>query len=208
MKFTTSFLFRAVCLLALALLAIPALLAGSAGDLSHLCVMGMAAATLAIDTPERSGTMLNLPVAATTKIYAGTLVALNATGYLVSASNTAGLRVIGRAEADVDNSAGADGDLSADVKISVFRFDNSGANALTIADIGATAFVEDNQTVASTASNKVKAGRVMAIDDDGVWINTEHASVVPAADTITGAADLAALKTALLALLQGAGLVK
>ena len=61
--------------------------------------------------------------------------------------------------------------------------------------------------MAETSTYKVKAGRVIAVDEDGVWVDTAQAARVPSADTITGAADLAALKTALLALLQEQGLV-
>lgn len=201
MKFATSALFRVACLAALALLAIPALLAGSLGDLSHVCVLGMAAAAVSIDTPERAGGVFVYPIAAATKIYAGTLVALNATGYLVSASNTAGLRVMGRAEEEVDNSAGADGDLTAAVKAGTFRFANSGTNAVDPDDVGKLCFVEDNQTVSETGTNGVKAGRVVAVETAGVWVDTHYAPVVPVAlvvgstnGTAAAAADLAALK--------------
>jgi hypothetical protein len=136
------------------------------------------------------------------------MVAIDANGYAQPAANTAGLRVLGRAEAEVDNSAGDDGDLTIQVKRGVFKWPNSATSVLTSAYVGKTAIVEDDQTVAITATNKVKAGRVVEVESDGVWIDTRVANDVPAADTITGAADLAALKTALLAILQGAGLVK
>lgn len=164
----------------------------------------MSAATAAIDTPERPGDSISLPVAASTKIFAGTLVALNTSGNAVPASDTTLLVVVGRAEADVDNSAGSAGDLSVVVKRGVFRFANSGTNAVDADDKGKFAYVEDDQTVAETSTHKVKAGRVLDVDDDGVWIDTRR-NFVTLADSITGAADLAALKTALVALLQNPG---
>jgi hypothetical protein len=169
----------------------------------------MSAATANIDTPERSGSILNLPIAASTRIYAGTLVAVDSNGRAVPAADTAGLRVIGRAEEEVDNSTGAAGALTVSVKRGTFKFGNSTGDAVDANDLGKIAFVEDDNTVCETgATHKVKAGRVIAVDSDGVWVDTAEAHVVPSADTITGAADLAALKTAVLAILQAQGLVK
>ncbi|HTJ78533.1 MAG TPA: hypothetical protein VL357_06015 [Rariglobus sp.] len=168
----------------------------------------MAAATAPIDTPERQGQSRNYPVAAGVILYAGALLALSATGFAVPAANTAGLKVIGRSEQTIDNSAGADGDLDVVVKAGVFGYNNSATNPVGVADVGKTAYVEDDNTVATTATNKVKAGRIIALDDVYVWVDTDKAGLVPAADTITGAADLAALKAALVPILQGAGIVK
>ncbi|HEY8898875.1 MAG TPA: hypothetical protein VIM61_00470 [Chthoniobacterales bacterium] len=165
-------------------------------------------ATSAINTPERPGLVTTLPVAAATALYAGILLATNSSGYLVQAADTAGLRVAGRCEADVDNSSGSAGDVSADVKKGIFKYANSATNAVDADDIGKDCFVEDFQTVAETSTHKVVAGRVVAVASDGVWVDTRFAARVPSADTITGAADLAALKTALLAILQAQGLVK
>jgi hypothetical protein len=165
-------------------------------------------ATASINTPERPGNITTLPVAATTALFAGILLATNSSGYLVQAADTAGLRVQGRCEADVDNSGGNAGDVTADAKKGVFRFDNSATNAVDADDIGKDCYVEDFQTVAETSTHKVVAGRVVAVDADGVWVDTRYAARVPSADTITGAADLAALKTALLAILQAQSLVK
>ena len=67
----------------------------------------MSAATAAIDTPQRAGELFELDVAAATTIYAGTLVAIDASGNAKPAADAAGLRVIGRAEEDVDNAAKA-----------------------------------------------------------------------------------------------------
>ena len=165
-------------------------------------------ATSEINTPSRAGEAIQVPIAAATLIYAGTLVALDADGRAVPAADTAGLRVIGRAEATVDNSTGAAGALSIDIQRGVFRFANSTGSAVVAATVGKIAFVEDNQTVALASTHSVKAGRVIAVTDAGVFVDTTEAQDVPSADTITGAADLAALKVAVLAILQAQGLVK
>jgi len=168
-------------------------------------------ATAEINTPERPGSTTRYPLAASTIIYAGTLVALNSSGNLVPASDTAGLRVVGRAEETVDNGAGNAGDKSADVKEGVFKFNNSATDAVDADDKGKIAFVEDNFIVSETGgTHRVQAGRVVDVESDGVWIDTRagQAARVPSADTITAAADLAALKVAILAILRAQGLVK
>jgi len=138
-----------------------------------------AAATAARNTEERPGDFVYLPLAAATTIYQGTLVARDASGNLVPASDTAALRVVGRAEETVDNSAGDAGDLSANVGLGTFKFDNSAGDAITAAMICKMAEVEDDQTVASDSTNHVSAGRIVAVDSDGVWVDTRHAFYGP-----------------------------
>lgn len=135
----------------------------------------MAAATTFIDTPTRTGTYVYLALAAATIIFAGTLVARDSNGRAVPASDTAGLRVVGRACQTVDNSAGSAGDLSINVEPGQYLYANSATNALTIASIGKLAVVEDDNTVASTSTNKVSAGRVIDVVTEGVWIDTRYA---------------------------------
>lgn len=126
-----------------------------------------------IETPERAGDVLVLPVAANTHIYAGTLVARNATGYAVPASDAAGLRVVGRAEREVDNSGGAAGDVQVAVKRGVFLYANSAGEPVVASGIGGDCYVKDAATVSSVpGTNSVVAGKVVAIEDDRVWVDT------------------------------------
>lgn len=143
--------------------------------------LGVAAAA-ARNTDERPGDVVNLPVAAATIIYEGTLVARDAAGRAVPASDTAGLRVVGRAEKTIDNSDGAAGDLSIDIKLGCFKFTNSGTAAVDQDDIGKMCVVEDDQTVAEGGTNNlITAGRIMGLDDDdaSVWVNTRFAFFGP-----------------------------
>ena len=163
----------------------------------------MSAATTPINAPEATIGYVVLGVAAATKIYAGSLVAKNASGYAVPASNAAGLVVIGRAEAGADNSAGAAADISIVVKPGVFAYNNSVANALTIANIGKKVWIEDDNTVAGVAgTHGTVAGVFLGFDGTSCWIDTRHNSgpVTAITDGTTNgaaaaAADLAALKT-------------
>lgn len=135
-------------------------------------------ATAAIDTPERLGEFVSLPVAATTAIYAGTLVARNGSGHAVPAAATAGLTVVGRAEADANNASGSAGDLSVRVKRGVFRFANSGTATVDADDEGKLCFVEDDSTVCETAALRIPAGRVVDVESNGVWIDTREAEAL------------------------------
>lgn len=159
-----------------------------------------AASTAAIDTPERAGKTTAYPVAATTTIYAGTLVALNSSGNAVPASDTAALTVIGRAEATADNSAGSAGDVDVTVKRGTFRFANSADYAVDADDIGKPCYVESDNTVAETSTNSVRAGTVVDVDSDGVWVDTNANPVAiqvtlgSTNGTMAAAADLAAVK--------------
>jgi len=134
------------------------------------------------NTEKRTGADFAWPVATATKIYAGILVALNAGGFLVAAADTAGLRVIGRSEEQVDNTAGGNGDLLCNVLRGVFLFDNSTVSAIVAADLGKQVFVEDDHTVSKLGgTNKIKAGRFVGFGGDPtgsdttqVWIDTRH----------------------------------
>ncbi len=136
-------------------------------------------ATAAINTPQRAGLITNLPLAAATIVFGGTIGAIDANGRIVPGSDTAGLRVLGRIEDTVNNSAGSAGDLSVNVQAGVFQWKNSGTNAVDPNDVGKICFVEDDITVAETTTNKVPAGRVIGVDNDGVWVDTRFASLAP-----------------------------
>jgi hypothetical protein len=137
------------------------------------------------DTIERFGQFVEaVPVAAAVIVYAGALAAIDASGNANPASDTAGLRVLGRCEGqpgpgivglDADNSLGAAGAITANIKKGVFKFDNSTGNAVTAAQIGRLAYVEDDHTINKDGgANKIEAGLVIGLDDSAasVWIDT------------------------------------
>lgn len=123
-------------------------------------------------TPMRDGEMLVLPVAASTKVEAGHMIALGADGYAVPAADAVGLTVMGRAEETVDNTDGADGDLYVAVqRKKAFAYANSVANAVDVSHVGGNVYVEDSETVASAGgSNNIVAGKCLGVGSDGVWV--------------------------------------
>lgn len=96
------------------------------------------------------------------KIPEGALVMVNAAGYAVNATDTAGGVVVGVADETVDNSAGSVGDKSIKVRRSgVFTFVFAGT--ATIADVNTLVYVTDNQTVdlVGVTTNDVLVGRIL-----------------------------------------------
>lgn len=132
----------------------------------------MAALTTARNTPERAGDVIGYPVKAATKVIQGGIAVLNG-GYAAPGTAATGLIAVGRFEDTVDNTAGAAGDLSAQVKRGTFKFGNSSAGDLIAqADVGADCYIVDDQTVAKTSATNTRsvAGKVIAVDADGVWV--------------------------------------
>ncbi|MDX1527048.1 MAG: hypothetical protein R3337_00385 [Gammaproteobacteria bacterium] len=118
--------------------------------------------------------LLELAVGDAETIYQGALVCLDATGYAVPGATATTLTAVGRAEATVDNSAGADGDKTVKVRRGVFKFANSaGGDEIVQADLLTTnCYIVDDETVAKTdgTSTRSAAGKVYGIDSDGVWV--------------------------------------
>jgi len=125
------------------------------------------------DTPRKDGEFRVLPVAASTKIYAGALVCVNASSLAVPGATSTTLKAVGRAEESVDNSSGSAGDKTVAVRRGVFQFKNSASGDLiALKDIGATAYIVDDETVALTNGTNTRsaAGKIHDVDAGGVWI--------------------------------------
>ncbi|MDO5623793.1 MAG: hypothetical protein Q4G71_03800 [Pseudomonadota bacterium] len=118
-------------------------------------------------TPEREGRLVSDPLATDAVIFAGALYVLDADGKAAPATAASARPV--RAVALRRASDGA-GDEHVDGAVGVFCFDGgTGAGEITRADIGAAAYVVDDQTVTKTPGDCV-AGTVFDVDERGVWI--------------------------------------
>ncbi|MDD2396030.1 MAG: hypothetical protein PHG12_09870 [Sphaerochaeta sp.] len=125
------------------------------------------------NTPRRDGQELSLGLAASTKIYGGSIVCRNASGYAVPGSTATTLKALGVAEEQVDNAAGAAGAKSIRIRKGTFRFANSAsADLIAAADIGNDCYLVDDQTVAKTSGSSTRsvAGKVADVDSNGVWV--------------------------------------
>lgn len=134
----------------------------------------MPALTQDRNTLRRNGDQVEPPVAANTRIYAGSMVAINAAGFAVPGSTSTTLKAAGVAERRADNSTGAAGDIRVRLRKGAHRFGNSAAaDAIALADIGSVCYMVDDQTVAKTNGTNTRsaAGTVFDVDADGVWVN-------------------------------------
>ncbi|MEW4983075.1 MAG: hypothetical protein AB1Y26_07570 [Cycloclasticus sp.] len=122
------------------------------------------------NTAKRAGAVHNDPVAASATIFAGSITVLNATGYAAPGTTAIGLTARGLCQKQVDNSAGADGDLAVDTQPGIYQLANDGS--VTRTDIGGTAYIVDDQTVANTDGTNTRsaAGIITDVDADGVWV--------------------------------------
>ena len=169
----------------------------------------MSALSAPRNTPEFvDNTFVTLTAGGT--IYEGGMVAVNGSGAAVAASDTSGLRVIGRAE----NSAVSGGTVK--IRMGVFGWDNdTGDNAVKATDVGKLCYVVDDHTVSiDDQTNGVVAGVVKTVDGDGVHV--AHGPIfvsgtvgigAPVAD-LTASGDLTYTKiNAILAALRQAGVI-
>ena len=119
-----------------------------------------------------------VPVAASTKIFAGGLVCLNSSGEAIPAAAGVGNKTYGVAMETVDNYAGAAGDKTLElVYAGIFHFANDGSNPVAAAGLLEDCYVIDDQTVSDTqATNAPVVGKVVAIRDEGVMVRVNVGS--------------------------------
>lgn len=128
------------------------------------------------NTQMKDGELISVPVATDVVIFAGALVAANATGFATPGAVATTLTALGRAEEYVDNTDGADGAKTVLVRRKkAFKFANHGADLVVQADLGKTCYIVDDQTVAKTngSSARSAAGKVLGVESDGVWVEFE-----------------------------------
>ncbi len=126
-----------------------------------------------INPRRATGDLFSDPVKAASAIFAGALVVLDASGWAVKASTATGLTVRGVATRPADNAGGGNGAINVESERGTFRFANSAStDAITRAEIGDTAYIVDDQTVAKTdgSGTRSAAGVIVDVDAQGVWV--------------------------------------
>lgn len=130
--------------------------------------------------------VFDLPVAASAHLYDGTLLAQNATGYLVPYSTASSSGCVGVGQHEADNSTGADGAVRCLVEANrIYAFANgAGGDAFADTDvIGSLVYGTDDHTVAKTSSTHTRTpvGFFYGLETDGkvrVLVNPPLARVV------------------------------
>lgn len=150
----------------------------------------MTALTADKKTEYTEGVEISIPVDDGDKIYAGSLVCVNADGYAVPGADTAGLIFMGVAREQADNTNGQDGDINVTVRRRGL-FKMAFATAISAANVGDNVFLADDQTVdlAANVTNDIFCGIIAGyIDTSHAWVDIEPA--IRQADVATHIADV------------------
>lgn len=117
--------------------------------------------TAARDDQRQDGKLLSLPIAGSTKIFKGSNVNFNTSGYAKKAADTASEVFAGVAMETVDNGAGADG--AASVRVWQHGVFSMVCASATQAWVGQKVYAVDDNVVAlaATTTNDVLVGTVV-----------------------------------------------
>lgn len=128
-------------------------------------------------TPRLEGAERQGLLAAGQTVFAGAILMRDSAGHLRRGAAATGMTGAGVAQAPAVSGATA-GVTPVRWRAGVFRFANStGADALTIADIGKVCWIADDDRVArsSASSTRSRAGVVEDVDTQGVWVRFDEA---------------------------------
>ena len=116
---------------------------------------------------------------ASTTIYAGALVCINAAGFAVPADATANFVVVGIAiQTKKTVASGSDKIVVRAGVIAKLGHTSVAANKIVRADVGNAAHVVDDESVGDDGGGvDIIAGMVVGFDDDGVWVDLNRAPV-------------------------------
>jgi len=120
--------------------------------------------TVRKDVRRQEGNILSYPVAASTKLFEGALIALNASGYAVKAADTTNFTFVGVCDETADNTSGSAGDIR--VKVWTYGVVDVVANfSAAAADAGKKVYQLDDQTVdlAANVTNDVLVGKIVEV---------------------------------------------
>lgn len=149
-------------------------------------------AQLTKDTPlvQELGSVAEVPVKASTKIYEGSAVGIDAaSGY--ARPLVAGDRFVGFAESQADNSAGANGAIN--VRVIAHGRVKQSIGSLVVTDIGKPVYASDGATFTLTQGANSYVGVVTRFTASGVGIISYDAEIggliTELTDSTTGTAD-------------------
>lgn len=130
----------------------------------------MTALTKERNTKQRDGDLIAIPAVTNKKFYAGAIACINASGWATPGATATTLKAVGRVEETLDTTGISSGASSVLVRRGVFKFENDGD--IVRADTFGTAYIVDDQTVAGDdgTGTRSAAGKIIAVDDDGIWV--------------------------------------
>ncbi len=124
-------------------------------------------------TPRRELGLISVKVKANAVILAGHIVVAGSTGFAEPGKTATGLTYLGIADETIDNTGGADGDVSILVRThAAFLLDNLGSDAVDQSLVGKKCYIHDSTTVCKTSATNTKSecGVVLEVTTEGVWV--------------------------------------
>ena len=124
-------------------------------------------------TPRRDLGLIRVGVKANVIVLAGHIAVVDATGYAEQGKTATDLTYLGVFDETIDNTGGADGDVSVLVRThAAFLLDNSSADAVDQTLIGKKCYIHDASTVCKTSATNTKSecGVVLEVTTEGVWV--------------------------------------
>ena len=110
------------------------------------------------NTKMKDGELIPVLVAATAVCFAGGLAVANASGYGAPGSTALNLTYLGRFDETVDNTGGANGDKTVNVRRGkAFKWKNDGGDPVTQASLGKVCYIVDDETVAATDGTNTRS---------------------------------------------------
>jgi hypothetical protein len=112
--------------------------------------------------------LYSFPMAASTKVYAGTFGATDTSGNVIATLTNAS-KIWGRVERQVDNTSGLAGALNCEIHPGFFYMNNDTTNAVTNASRGKACYAVDNNTVGTSdlGGSLLYAGYVVDVPASG-----------------------------------------
>lgn len=134
----------------------------------------MTAMSQARQPVEMEGIWSDAPMKGATTIFQGALT-VTENGLAVPGKVATGLIVLGVADRTVKNT-GADGAEKVLTKRGTFKLFNHAADAILAGDVGKSAYIVDDQTVAKTdgAGTRSVAGKIIKVESDGVFVRVGY----------------------------------
>ena len=124
-------------------------------------------------TPRRDLGLIRVGVKANVIVLAGHIAVVDAIGYAEHGKTATDLTYLGVFDETIDNTAGADGDVTVLVRThAAFLLDNSNSDPVDQSSVGMKCYIHDSTTVCKTSAvgTKSQGGVVLEITNEGVWV--------------------------------------
>lgn len=135
---------------------------------------------------EANPPIIRAPLKDDAVVLAGTMAAIDASGYFVPVTAALGLRIVGLYLDSADNTNGGDGGKVVRVQQGVWKLKaGTSGDALTQANLFDDVYAIDNETVGATDGTGTRslAGKLFQVESDGVYVRLNLETIDTDTDT-------------------------